>query len=365
MNERVYYIMKRRIVSILLAAVMTIGLSACGSNADSSTDKDSNATAEEDAAAAENEDSTAEEPAADDTTAEAAELTIAYQPGIIYAPITIMKEQKLIEKHYGGEVSIEWSELYSGAAINEAITAGDIDVAALGVAPAVVGVQAGVPYRIFSSISSVPYGIMTNIKGATSLKDFKEGTDQIALVAQNSYPHIVLAMAAKAELGDAHALDTNLVALSIPDGYSAMVSGTIKGQVASAPYNYLLEEKEGMSTIKVADDVWPEGDSGIIGIAATSLYEDQPKLYEALCAAMQEATDFINNNTDEAAAILAKDYDDVTPEQMAEWLKAPKTVFSTKLQGIMKTAKFMVDEDFTDKVPENFSDLVYDNVKGD
>lgn len=346
--------MKKRIVSILLAAVLGMGISACNNDENNSDEKNSSQTSEDSAAT---EDDASE-------SGESAELTIAYQPGIIYAPITIMKENKLIEKHYGSEVTINWQELTSGSAINEGFTAGDIDVAALGVSPAIVGVQAGVPYKIFAGVSSVPYGIMTNQEEVKTLKDFKK-EDQIALVALNSYPHIALAMAAKAEMGDAHALDTNLVALSIPDGFSALISGTIQGQVASAPYNYLLAEEDGIHAVEIGEDVWVKGDTGILGVASTALYEENPKLYEALCSAIAEATDLINNNTEEVAEILAKDYDDVDTAKMTEWLKDPKSVFSTDLQGVMKTAAFMHEEGFMDNIPEDLSSLVFDNVKGD
>ena len=38
-------------------------------------------------------------------------ITIAYQSSIAYAPILVMMNQKLIEKHYDGEVNIDWQML--------------------------------------------------------------------------------------------------------------------------------------------------------------------------------------------------------------------------------------------------------------
>ena len=39
-----------------------------------------------------------------------------------------MMNQKLIEKHYDGEVNIDWQMLANGAAINEGLTSGSVDI---------------------------------------------------------------------------------------------------------------------------------------------------------------------------------------------------------------------------------------------
>ena len=154
-----------------------------------------------------------------------------------YAPLEIMKQQKLIEKHYDG-VEVEWSTLNSGSAINEGFISGDIDVGAMGVGPAVTGVTSGVPYKICSNMSAQPHKIMTNNPNIKSLKDITD--EKIALVNVGSFQHILLAMAAKEQLGDAHALDENISAMSHPDGMTALLSGSVDCQLTTSPYVCLL-----------------------------------------------------------------------------------------------------------------------------
>ena len=115
----------------------------------------------------------------DETADGKTKLTIAHQYGIAYAPLEVMKQQKLIEKHYDG-VEVEWSTLNSGSAINEGFLSGDIDVGAMGVAPAITGVTSGVPYKICSNMSAQPHKIMTNNPNIKSLKDITD--EKIALV---------------------------------------------------------------------------------------------------------------------------------------------------------------------------------------
>ena len=53
-------------------------------------------------------------------------LTIAYQPGIGYTPLIVMKSEKTLEKQYPG-LKIDWKVLSSGAAITNGVIAGDIE----------------------------------------------------------------------------------------------------------------------------------------------------------------------------------------------------------------------------------------------
>jgi NitT/TauT family transport system substrate-binding protein len=112
-----------------------------------------------------------------------AKLSIAYQYGMAYAPLIIMQDQALIEKYYDG-VEVEWSVLNSGLAINEGIIGGSIDIGAIGIAPFITGVTAGIPYKIYSGISSQPHGITTNNPKIKSLNDITS-EDKIALVTQS------------------------------------------------------------------------------------------------------------------------------------------------------------------------------------
>ena len=162
-------------------------------------------------------------------------LKIVQQYGMAYAPFKIMQEKQLIEKYYDG-VEVEWSVLNSGQSINEGFASGDIDIGAMGLAPVITGVTSGVPYKICSGVSAQPNRLMTSSKKVKSLKDI--GKKKIALVNIGSIQHIILAMAAEKELGDAHALDHNIVAMSHPDGMSALLSGSVECQLTTAPYVY-------------------------------------------------------------------------------------------------------------------------------
>ncbi len=324
--------MEKKVIAMMLIFIMTVSLAACGGD---SAESDGGNT---------------------DT-----KLTIAHQYGMAYAPLEIMKQQKLIEKHYDG-VEVEWSTLNSGSAINEGFISGDIDVGAMGVGPAVTGVTSGVPYKICSNMSAQPHKIMTNNPNIKSLKDITD--EKIALVNVGSFQHILLAMAAKEQLGDAHALDENISAMSHPDGMTALLSGSVDCQLTTSPYVFKEAEEEGISEVEALESVWPSGNSFIVAVASTELQEKNPELYDAVVAALEEAIDYINNNKAEAAKMLCE-AEDVDAETMEKWLNDSDCVYTSETKGIMDMATFMEEEGFLENDgPDSFSDLAFDNVKG-
>ena len=326
--------MKKFAALLLVAAMVTCVFTACGSKDAENTDKK-------------------------------AEITIAYQPSIGYAPLLVMKEKGLIEKAYDGDIKVNWKEMNNGSEITEALTAGSLDVGCVGVPVAVTGIKAGSPYRIAFGISAQPYAIQTNNPDIKSLKDITK-KDQIGITNINSQPHILLAMWAKNELGDAHALDGNLTVLSNPDGYSSIVSGAVSCHMVISPFNFMetASKEKAIHEIPVDSSVWADDNTALVAIATQSLKNDRPEVYEALIQAADDADQYIADQPEEVAKILAKDYD-ASDEEILSWMQDSRSSYVTSIKGVMQMAKFMEDEGFIEEAPKNIDEIVYDNVKGE
>lgn len=319
----------KKVIAVVMAVMLTAGLAACGGG--------------------------------EEKTADGKEkLTVAFQYGMAYAPLQVMKEKKLIEKYYDN-VEIEWSTLNSGSAITEGFASGHVDVGAMGIGPAITGITSGVPYKIYSNMSAQPHKIMTKDAKIKNLKDI--GSKKIALVNIGSFQHIVLAMAAKEQLGDAHALDNNITAMAHPDGMTALLSGSVDCQLTTSPYVY-KEAEEGMHEVEALESVWPSGNSFIVGVASADLQKENPQLYDAVVKATADAIEFLRNNKEEAAEMLCE-AEGVDAKTMLKWLNDKDCVYSTETKGVMDFAKFMDENGFLEKEgPKAMSDLAYDNVKG-
>lgn len=292
-------------------------------------------------------------------------LNLAFQYGLAYAPLTIAKDKGFIEKNYkeatGKEITINWNQMSSGADINTGLLSGDIDAGFMGVAPAITGVTKGAGYKIFTGLSGQEHGLMCNDDSINSLGDIVGSGKQIALVNIGSIQHIILAKSLVENGYDAHALDQNLVAMKHPDGKTALETNGVALHLTTNPYIYKEREDAALHELPEIANAWSKNDSFIVGVAAQTLHDNQPEVYEALRAGIAEAVEFINTNPQEAAAITAE-FDGNTVEDELKYMQLG--LYSTKTQGVYDLSVFMSENGFLDSKPENYGELAFEGVEG-
>lgn len=288
-------------------------------------------------------------------------LTIAYQGGIGYAPIHVMEVQQLINKYYNGDVTVNFVKLDSGAAINEGIIGGTIDIGCMGVAPAITGVSRGIPYKVISNLCSQSHGLMSNDPKIQSLADITI-EDKIALVSTGSIQHILLSMAAEKVLGDPNALDNNIQNMSHAEGMAALESGTVKLHLTSSPFIYQERENEKYNELVELNQVWPSGNSFLVAMASTKLAEDAD-LFAAITKAFDEAITFINENPDEIAEIETE-YLGLDLDTVKGYLAQPDSQFFPETRGAGVMADFMLRAGFIDD-GITMEQFLFDGVNGD
>lgn len=293
-------------------------------------------------------------------------LVIRYQKSIAYAPVMIMAEKNLISKYYDKEIEVDCQVEKDGNTIKEGVSSGNIDIGTVGLPPAVVGILSGSKYKIFTGISSQPYSIVTNQKDIHSLKDIKEQKIQVGVLSTNSQGHILLGLAAKAELGDAHAFDNILNPVDNASGFDGIKSGSIKVHVVISPYNFKELAVDGTHEVPVSEDVWVPGDTSIVGIASQDLYDHHRDLYDAVYKALEEAMTYVKENPEETAELVKEKLElDDSVEEIVTWMTDSKSQYDTELQGVGNFVQFMQDEGFLEnEYSGNLSDLIYDGVKG-
>ena len=293
-------------------------------------------------------------------------IVIRYQKSIAYAPVIVMAEKNMISKYYDKDLEVDCQVEKDGNTIKEGVSSGSIDVGTVGLPPAVVGISSGSKYKIFTGVSSQPYSIVTNQKDIKTLKDLKDKKIQLGVLSTNSQGHILLGMAAKAELGDAHAFDKVLNPVDNASGFDGIKSGSIKAHIVISPYNFKELAVKGTHEIPVSEDVWVPGDTSIVGIASKNLYDNNKDLYNAVYKALEEAMKYVKDNPEETAKLVKEKLElDDSVEDIVKWMTDSKSQYSTELQGVNNFVKFMQDEGFLEnEYSGNLSDFVYDGVKG-
>ena len=292
-------------------------------------------------------------------------LNLAYQYGLSYAPAVIAQDQRLIETAYhdatGGELTVNWNQMSSGADINTAIASGELDGGFMGLAPAITGVTKGLGYKIFSNLSGQEQGLMTNDESINSLADLVGSDKQIALVNIGSVQHIMLAKALAENGYDPHALDSNIVAMKHPDGMAALESGSVACHLTSSPYIFSEKENQGLKELTEVSEAYTTDYSFIVGIASEELYNNAPEVYEALCSGIKAGMDLIQSEPEKAASITCE-FDGNTVEQEMAYLE--RGTYSPETKKLFEIASFMYENQFLDNDPVSYENLVFDNVTG-
>lgn len=285
------------------------------------------------------------------------EISIAEQFGIAYAPLAIMKEQGLLEKKLPG-IQVNWKQFGGPTAIREAMLSGDVDIGFMGAAPVLVGIDQGMPWRYVTGISMNEVAIVCE-KDYDSLADFTQ-QDRIAILNPACTQHVMLRLMAEKQLGDATAMDTRCVSLSHPDALQALLAETeITAHVSTPPY--IGEElKAGMKVLATGDELLGEPLTFITGVSLIQFHDEHPKEYTAFNEALQESIDYINNNLDEAVALLAPLYG-ISEEDLKEQMTFRGTIYTTQLNGIDALSRAMQRTGFTKGAP-TLEEAAFDNV---
>ena len=149
----------------------------------------------------------------------------------------VMREQKLLEQRLPG-VELEWRQLTSGPVIRDAMMAGQLDIGSGGLGPFIQAVDKGLDWKTLGALNEMPLFLNCARADLRSLKDVKP-TDRIAMPAIGSIQHVVLQMEAERELGNAKALNQQIVAMSHPDATAAILSKReITCHLTSPPFQY-------------------------------------------------------------------------------------------------------------------------------
>ncbi len=308
--------------------------------------------------------------------AEVKEVRISKGYGILYLPLMVMEQRKLLEKKAAeaglGEIKTTWYLFDGGNVINDAMLAGSLDIAGTG-APGFITLWAkskGTRAEVVgvSGMSGTLLTLNTINPDIKSLKDYTI-KDKIALPGiKTSLAAVVLQMAAAKELGKDkwNAVDNSTVGLPHPEAYTAMMSGKteITSHFASPPYSTMeLRDKRVRSVVNSIDALGPI--TLDVVFAPKKFVDENPKTLAAFLAAFDEACDIIAKDKDGAAkdfqaSLKAK----LTTEEALEMVSDKNTTFSATPTGMMQFANFMADVGSIKNRPGKWSDMYMPALAG-
>ena len=286
-------------------------------------------------------------------------ITIAYQFGVGYAPLLIIKQQRLLEKAYPG-LQVEWKQLASGTPITDGIIKGDIQIGAMGTGPFLVGWARGINWKVIAPLDEADLWLMARDSSIRTIAD-RRGK-RIATPTATSIQAVALRKMAQVKLGNPRALDSSLISMDHPDGMQALLSGQIDAHFTSPPYQW---QELGRGAHVVGKSYGYFGaHSFLVTVLTQRFYDEYRAFSQRFYRLVKQSIDLINKKPKTAAAILAReDQTEATTAQFTRWITRKKSLtFTTRPRGLMRTAGFMNRIGLLSKVPNNWRELVFPPV---
>lgn len=305
--------------------------------------------------------------------AELAEIKVAKQYGISYLPLMLMEDGNLIEKHARAEgvaVKVTWATFAGGNVMNDALLSNSLQIASGGVGPLVTlwaRTRGNLDVRGVGALNSMPLYLVSRDPQVKTVGDLSD-RDRIALpAAKISVQALALQMAAEQRFGPGqqNRFDPLTVSMAHPDAMAALLSGQseVNAHFGSPPYQYQELARPGMHLVLNNYDVMGGAVTFNVVWTTARFRADNPKLYAAFVAALDEAEATINRDRHVAAeAYLRITHDKDSVEDIERMLNDPQTVFTTTPQNVMKYADFMYKIGAIKVRPESWRDLFFSNL---
>ena len=300
--------------------------------------------------------------------AQAREVSISRQPGILYMPLHVIEKYRLLEKHAERlglpGTSVKWLSFANGGAQQDALLAGGVDLVNTGTGQLLLlwdRTRGGVKGIVASC--ALPLRLVTRDPRIQSLQDFGPG-DKIAVPTVKTSTQAILLQIAAAEMfgADRYAhFDPLTVQMGHPDAFVSMKNATheVRSHFGAPPFDfYELKEVTGARLITDSAKILGGPLSQGQFFTTTKFADANPKIVEALMAAAVEAKALIEKDLRAGVEAYREINNDKTPaETLLELLSQPgMQEFNLQPQGTMRFAAHLHRVGTLKRMPASFKD---------
>lgn len=297
--------------------------------------------------------------------------------GVGFLPLLVMRSEGLIEKHAAAagieNLEVRWIDLGGPAVMNDALISGSVDFIAAG-PPGFLTLwdrtRNSVGVKGVAAMTSLPMYLNTRAEHLSSLEDLRE-SDKIAVTAiKVSIPAIVMQMYAAENYGasEASRFDRYTVTMTHPDGVVAMLSGSseVNAHFTSPPFHQRERQDPSIRTIMSTDDIMGGATTFTMLSTTTRFHDENPALYGAVLAALEEANTLIRADHGMAARVLleADGGGGFSEAELTEVIGDPDISFTTTPQNVLRYARFMESIGSIGSAPESWEAFFFPEIHG-
>jgi NitT/TauT family transport system substrate-binding protein len=305
--------------------------------------------------------------------AETKTVNLAQQFGLLYLPQHVVFEYKLIQKHAKRlgipEPEVKLFKISGGANVNKALLAKEVDFGALGIGPGLkLWGKSNGEFRAATTLTDMPLKLVTNDPSVKRIEDYLNVADhKIATpAAKVSIQAVVLQMAAERiwGKGNAEKLDSLVVSMNHPTSVAALLSGgqAVKSHFATLPYSFTELRDPKIHMVASSYDILGGEHTTIVLLNSKEFKDANPKTYQAVVAAHQEAFGWIAANKEAAAGLFIRyEQSKVEPSEILAMINDSKEINYSKVpKKTMEIANFLASIGDIPQ-PKSWKDYFWEN----
>ncbi len=237
-------------------------------------------------------------------------VTIGYLPSDHDAALFVADAQGKFQEN---GINTKLVQFNNGGDLMTAMASGEVDVGYVGITPVLSSIEKGVPVKVISAAQTEGSGIVvaknSDINSVSDLAGKK-----IATPGEASIQHMLLTY--YLDDNGMSIDDVKVSAMKVPSMNDALKTNKIDGMITFEPYVTIAEEN-GAEELVDSADILPDHPCCVV-VASDKFIKDNPNETAKIVEIHKNATDYINNNTDEAAGLLPDDIvSDVEVEKKA------------------------------------------------
>jgi len=221
----------------------------------------------------------------------------------------------------------------TGMQLTSALARGDIQVAYICLSPAILAYSRGVPLVIVSGTHKHGYGLVAS-PGIENITDLNGAT--IGCVREGGMVDILL----NRMIREYDLKDVRIQRMEPLKQVIALETGRI--DAAFLPEHHATAaESNGFHMLITSHELWDDVQGSVL-IVKQELIDDDPETVRKLVLVTQRATDRINDDPDEAAAVLAEELD-TEPEIIKKSMSRLNYTTQIDAESVQEMIDFMVE----------------------
>ncbi|MDO5859671.1 ABC transporter substrate-binding protein [Methanobrevibacter sp.] len=237
-------------------------------------------------------------------------VTIGYLPSDHDAALFVADAQGKFQEN---GINTKLVQFNNGGDLMTAMASGEVDVGYVGITPVLSSIEKGVPVKVISAAQTEGSGIVVAKNSDISSVYDLEGK-KVATPGEASIQHMLLTYYL-----DQNGMDINDVkvsAMKVPSMNDALKTNKIDAMITFEPY-VSIAEQNGAEVLVDSSEILPNHPCCVV-VASDDFIKNHENETKTILEIHKNATEFINNNTDEAAGLLPSDIvSDVEVEKKA------------------------------------------------